>query len=131
MKSLKADVIYLQATHIKNTTKQKLRMGLESEVFQSNFGARARGVAIIIKKNISFEHSCTIGDPNGRFLIVSGKLNGIPVTLINIYGPNFDDPSFFQTEWSRIPDVGDTNIIMGGNFSCVIDASLDSHRRHQ
>ena len=90
LKSLKADVIYLQETHIKNTAKQKLRMGLGSEVFQSNFGARARGVAIIIiKKNISFVHSCTIGDPNGRFLIVSGTLNGIPVTLINIYCPNF------------------------------------------
>ena len=76
LKSLKADVIYLQETHIKNTAKQNLRMGLGSEVFQ--FGARARDVAIIIKKNTSFDYSCTIRDPNGRFLIVSGTLNGIP-----------------------------------------------------
>lgn len=72
-----------------------------------------RGVAIIIKKNVSFDHRCTIGDPNGRFIIVSGTLNCVPVTLIDTYGPNFEDPSFFQTVLSRIPDVGNTNIIMG------------------
>lgn len=80
LKSLNVDIIYLQETHIKNTAKQKLRMGWGSQVFQSNFGARARGVAIIITKNASFDHRCTIGDPNGRFIIVSGTLNGIPVT---------------------------------------------------
>ena len=24
-------------------------------------------------------------------------------------------------------DIGDTNIIMGGNFNCIIDTSLDKH----
>lgn len=52
LKSLKADIIYLQETHIKNTAKQKLRLGWGSQVFQSNFCSRARGVAIIMKKKI-------------------------------------------------------------------------------
>lgn len=56
---------------------------------------------------------------------MSGILNGTPVTLINIYGPNFDDPSFFQTVLNRIPEVGDTNIILGGDFNCIIDVSVD------
>uniref|UniRef100_A0A8D0AHU0 exodeoxyribonuclease III n=1 Tax=Sander lucioperca TaxID=283035 RepID=A0A8D0AHU0_SANLU len=78
LKSLKADIIFLQETHIRNTAKNKLR------------------VAIIIKKNVLFDHGCTIGDPDGRFLMVSGTINCVPVTLINVYGPNFDDPAFFQ-----------------------------------
>lgn len=121
LKNLKADVIYLQETHIKNSAKHKLRIGWGPQIFQSNFGARA----IIIKKNVSFDHRCIIGDPSSRFIIVSGTLNCVPVTSINIYGPNFEDPSFFQTVFSRIPDVGNTNIIMGGYFNYIIDASLD------
>ena len=100
-------------------------MGWGPRIYQSNYGARARGGAIIIKKNVSFEHRCTVSDPNGRFIIVSGTLNSAPVTLINVYGPNFDDPAFFPTVLNGIPDVGNTNIIMGGDINCVLNSLLD------
>ena len=61
LKSLRADVIFLQETHIRNTAKNKLSMGWGSLIYQSNFGARARGVAIIIKKNVLFDHGYTVG----------------------------------------------------------------------
>ena len=37
--------------------------------------------------------------------MVSGTINCVPVTLINVYGPNFDDPAFFQKVLRRIPEV--------------------------
>uniref|UniRef100_A0A8C9X622 exodeoxyribonuclease III n=1 Tax=Sander lucioperca TaxID=283035 RepID=A0A8C9X622_SANLU len=123
LKSLKADVIFLQETHIRNTARNKLSMGWGSQIYQSNFGAR--GVANIIKKNVLFDHGCTVRDPDSRFLIVSGTFNCVPVTLINVYGPNFDDPAFFQTILSRIPEVGKTNIIMRGDFNCILDTLMD------
>ena len=50
----------------------------------------------MIRKNIPFIHSQTISDQRGRYLIVSGTLNSISLTLVNVYGPNFDDPLFFS-----------------------------------
>lgn len=76
-------------------------------------------------QNYLEKRMCKVKDPNGRFRIVSGTLNCVPVTQINVYGPNFDDLAFFQVVLSRIPDVDDTNIIMGGDFNCFMDALLD------
>lgn len=39
LKSLNANVIYLQETDIKNSVKDKLHIGWGSQIFQSNFGA--------------------------------------------------------------------------------------------
>ena len=69
--------------------------------------------------------SLTINDTNGRFLVVTGILNSVPITLVNLYAPNFDNPDFFQKVFNLIPDISSTNIILGGDFNCVLDPLLD------
>ena len=95
------------------------------QLYEANFTAKARGVAILIRKNIPFIKSSTINDPNGRFLIVTGTLNSVPATLVNLYAPNFDNPDFFQRVFNMIPDLSNTNLIIGGDFNCVLDPLLD------
>ena len=126
--TLKADICFLQETHIQKKSAKILCPSWASHVFQSNFSTKARGVAILIKKNIPFVHTQTISDDRGRYLIVSGELNSIPVTLINLYGPNFDDPIFFQNLFNTISNMSNTNLILGGDFNCVLDSVLD--RQH-
>ena len=74
LKSLSADIAFLQETHIRPSERNRLRCRWADQIFQSAFSSKARGVAIIIKKNIDFKHVSTISDPNGRFLIVTGYL---------------------------------------------------------
>ena len=50
LKSLKADIIFLQETHIGPNCQSRLRANWISQVFQASFSAKARGVAIIFKK---------------------------------------------------------------------------------
>lgn len=95
LKSLCADIIFLQETHIKHTSKGKLKVGWVDQLYEANFSTKARGVAILIRKNIPFIKSSVINDPNGRFVIVAGTLNSVPTTLVNLYAPNFDNPDFF------------------------------------
>lgn len=49
---------------------------------------RLRGVAILFKS--------TIADKEGMYLIIAGELYSLPITLINMYGPNTDSPSFYK-----------------------------------
>ena len=93
--------------------------------FQSTFSAKAGGVGILIKKNIPFQHISTKTDPNGRFIIVTGTILTVHVTLLNLYAPNFDDPGFFRGIFRLIPDLATTNLIAGGDFNCVLDTFLD------
>lgn len=56
---------------------------------------------------------------------MTGALHSRPVTLLNIYGPNQDDPEFFRKVLGLIPDISNTNLIIGGDFNCVLDQYLD------
>lgn len=104
LRTIKADMCFLQETHIRKTAAKVLRPSWASYVFQSNFSTKTRGVAILIKN-----HKHTISDDRGRYLIITGELNSTPVTLVNDYGPNFDDPVFFQNLFNTVSSLPDTN----------------------
>lgn len=84
---LKADIAFLQETHLRNTDQHRLRGGWIGQLYHSNFGSKARGAAILISKNIPFVMSGTVSDPMGRYIIVVGRLYGLPVILANILCP--------------------------------------------
>lgn len=77
------------------------------------------------KKNSSFNHISTVTDPNGRFLIVTGYLYSMHVTIVNIYGPNLDDPGFFRKIFNKLTDLSNTNLIVAGDYNLVMDVHLD------
>ncbi|MGL4992428.1 MAG: endonuclease/exonuclease/phosphatase family protein, partial [Sarcina sp.] len=125
LKSLSADVIFLQETHIKATEQRRLRCSWISQVYQSPYTSHARGVAILFRKNIPFQFSSMITDPYGRYIIVSGTINSFPLTFLNIYGPNTDDPNFYKKVFDLLPDGNNSNIIIGGDLNCYLDPYLD------
>lgn len=125
LKSLSGDIIFMQETHIKHNEQWRLRCAWISQIYQSTFSSKARGVAILIRKNVPFEHISTISDPNGRYLIVSVRILSRHVTFLNIYAPNFDDPGFFRKVFNLIPDLSSTHLIAGGDFNTILDCFLD------
>ena len=54
LKSLGPDIIFLQETHLLATECYKLERGWVDQIFCSNYGARARRVAILIKRGTPF-----------------------------------------------------------------------------
>lgn len=125
LRELQADVIFLQETHLKNEAHGKITAKWISQVYHSRFSAKARGVVIIIRKNVPFLHKSTVADKEGRYILVTGEIQNIPIVLLNIYEPNWDDQEFFRKTFSLIPDISSTNLIIEGDFNLVPDAYLD------
>lgn len=96
-----------------------------SRVYHAPFTTRARGVAILFCNTIPFRLKFKIIDPNGRFVLISGYVNASLITLLNIYGPNSDDPTFFRNVFELLPEDRSSNIFIGGDFNCYLDSSLD------
>lgn len=109
LQSLRADVIFLQETHLKNNSHSRLRCRWIQQIYHSNFSAKARGTAILIRRGVPFKHLSTLADRDGRYVMVVGEFHSIPVTLLNVYGPNYDDPEFFKKVLNLIPDISNTN----------------------
>lgn len=130
LKSLSGDIIFLQETHIKHTEQWRLKCNWVSQIYQSTFSSKARGVAILFRRNTPFQHISTISDPNGRYIIVTGHILSRHVTFLNVYAPNFDDPCFFRKIFNLIPDSSTTNLIAGGDFNAVLDCLTDRLSPH-
>lgn len=129
LKKLDMDICFLQKMHLKNQDHNRLRNKWIGQIFHSNFGAKSRGTAILIKKTVPFIASKIIPDSQGRFIIVTGKLYDNLITLVNIYAPNVDDEQFINSLLLKIPDMDSHQLIIGGDFNLVLDSDLDRSSR--
>ena len=55
LQQLNSDIAFLQETHLKNDHVNHLKKSWVSQVFHSQFNAKAKGTAILIHKDIPFE----------------------------------------------------------------------------
>lgn len=125
LKKLNADIVFLQETHLRTQDHFRLKKGWVGQLFHSNFHFKSRGAAILISKSTPFVSSHVTADPLGRFVVVTGRLHNVPLILANIYAPNCDDERFFSNLFASLPDLNAHNLIMGGDFNCVLDSRLD------
>lgn len=84
LKSLKTDIEFLQQSHIKATEQRRLRAKWISQVYQSLFTSKARGVAILFCKSIPFQLASVTMDQNGRYIMITVSITSFPVTFLNI-----------------------------------------------
>lgn len=94
LKNISSDIIFLQETHLRISDHTRLRKPWVGQVYHSSFNSRSRGTAILIHKRVMFLTEQVIFDPEGRFVIVSCVLFQKPVILVNVYAPNWDNPTF-------------------------------------
>lgn len=74
------------------------------------------GVAICFSKRVSFSLEKLVGDPDGRYLLVVGRLEGTQVTLIPYYAPNMGQLPFFRKLLYEVaPELKGTVLFGGGD----------------
>lgn len=125
IKSINADIMFIQETHLRNSDHQKLNRPWIGQVFHSKFNLKTRGVAILIRRNVHFTLHNVLSDINGRYVIACGTLYQKPVVLASVYAPNWDDHSFMKRLLSSIPNLNSYSLILGGDMNCVLDPALD------
>lgn len=125
LQELKGDLCFLQETHLRSSEISRIKKSWMGHYFHSRYSERARGAAIIIHRDTLFEPISSISDPNGRYIIVVGKLLNTPVVLASVYAPTWDDDKFFSKFFSDIPKFADHHLIIGGDFNQVQDIVLD------
>lgn len=124
IKQMKANIIFLQETHLVENDINKVRSRWPGQVHSAFFSSHARGVIILIHKSIPFQLKNKYIDPSGRYIILNGTIVSTQVSLICVYAPNGDDPSFYQNLFLSISSYPGQYII-GGDFNCVLDPTQD------
>ena len=85
----------------------------------------SKGVGILIKNNCSYTIHRSVIDPNGRYVILDLTLLECRLTLVNLYGPNVDNPEFFKEIIKILDEMPNLYQIIGGDFNLVLDNKMD------
>lgn len=119
-------MIYLQEKHseIKDELRWKNEWG--GRIIFAHGTSRSCGVAILIKKSLNLRILDIFTDKiEGRFVVLNIEYEGSKYTLCNLYGPNNDNPEFFQKVFKIIELCGNDYKVTAGDFNLVMDNDLD------
>ena len=124
LKHNKADIAFIQETHFVNEEAVKLKRAWVRHVFHSSFSSKRNRVIILVNQNLNFILLKEVKDDEGRMVCVQALINGITMTLCNIYAPNKGDPNFFHEVNKTLGEM-EGQIILAGDFNQVSDPLLD------
>ena len=127
-------ITFLQECHTTITDESIWKRSVEGQVFFSHGTSNARGTVTIIPKYVQFETLEVISDPNGRFVVVKGKLGDTEVNLINTYLPTQDKPKEqIQIIEQILPHIQNNihNTIWGGDFNIYMSPNKDQYQNKE
>lgn len=105
LKKEKAQIALLQETHLSQSEHAKLkRMGFKYVFSSSVKSKHKRGVATLISSTLNYEHISEISDDEGRFVRVTGRIEGSDITILNVYAPPESDWSFYRSIFDLMVD---------------------------
>lgn len=123
LKSLDCGVAMLQDTHLKDAESAKLRQRWVGQVYSAPGTGASGGVSILIAKRLSFR--LKIVGKDGRYIIMSGLLQNIKCTLVNVYSPNIGQTKFLSRLNVILSQFAADSIFMGGDLNLVSDPVVD------
>lgn len=123
------DVAFLQETHCVSNSENIWRAEWGGDMHFSNGSTNARGVAILIKRDLDIKIRHSFKDEDGRLLVLIIEKKEELFLIANVYAPTQDRPE----EQIKLMDLlEDTisgfdvqNIIVGGDLNICMDPLLD------
>lgn len=126
LKKERAQIALLQETHMNQADHLRLRRRGFKHVFSSSVKSKhKRGVAILISGTLNYEHISEISDEEGRFVRVTGSIEGSEITILNVYAPPGSDWAFYRKIFDLMVGSQGT-VVCGGDFNFRLDPTLDS-----
>lgn len=127
LKEKNHQIFCLQETHSIISDEAQWRDEWEGPIFFSHGSRRSKGVMILFKKQLDFMMISSQTDNHGRWIILNINVAQKNLCLVNLYGPNTDEPIFFEKISDTIQDLQGTYeyIIVAGDYNTVLNSAID------
>ena len=91
------------------------------ESYFSSYNSNSRGVAVLFNNNFEFKVKDIDKGDRGSYIILTVRIKEIDILLVNLYGPNRDEPEFYNTLKEKIMELDNPNVILAGDRNMVLD----------
>ncbi|KAF7653255.1 hypothetical protein LDENG_00085580 [Lucifuga dentata] len=120
-----AKIAFLQETHLSESEHAKFKkMGFRYVYFSYKLGHK-RGVAILISNGLNYKHIAETKDESGRYVKVTGRIEGNEITLLNVYAPPGSEWLLYRQIFVLMVNSQGV-VICGGDFNIRLNPLLDS-----
>ena len=128
LKQKQYHLIFLQETHSTSGIEKSWGYDWHGEIFWSHGYSKSRGVAICISGKTGYKIVNTLCDINGRYIAIHASVNDIDPTLVSMYGPNKDDPDFYDKFFENLNSFAKCEIIIFGDLNLIFDNTMHKKR---
>ena len=118
VRNKKYNIICLQDVHINAQLEPFITSEWGYEVFFSSFTNSSRGVMILMNNNFEYKVERVKTDKNGNYIILDIIIQGKRITLVNLYGPNQDNPNFYTNIKQKVSEFENDQVL------CVVIGTL-------
>lgn len=80
----------------------------------------------MISNKVNFDFISEHKDKEGRYIMVKGKIDGVLVSLLNVYIPPGSDWAFYKQVLGLFATQSQGIPICGGNFNIRLHPKMDS-----
>ena len=127
LKSKNYNIYCLQDTHFTSEIESSIRSMWGFDCFFSSFSSNSRGVSILFNNNFEYEVLKEKRDLNGNYLALDVVIDKQKLTLLSLYGPNMDNPDFYDQIMNIIEDFGNERYLLCGDFNLVLCPHIDCY----
>lgn len=121
----KADIISAQETHFQTSNCPKCSNKNFPHIYLATSPSKRKGILLAFKNTITWQPKEIITDPEGRYIIATGKVNGLPLTIVSLYAPNTHQLRFLQRLLKAINKVKYGNLLLSGDFNLTTNPEID------
>lgn len=125
VRSRKFNIICLQDTHLNPKLESFVKSEWGFDAYFSSYTTNSRGVMILINNNFEQKVNRVKTDNNGNFIILDMTIEGKNITLVCLYGPNEDNPQFYENLILKVTEFENEQVIMCGDWNLVLDTNMD------
>ena len=128
-KKLDVDIVCLQETHSVVNDEVIWRSEWGGKIIFDHGESDARRVAIMINPNRNYEIIKYENSGNGHLIVAEINVNGIELSIVNVYAPNKDNPQFFVNLIEKVNICKITKKVIVVDFNLVLENECDAHNR--
>lgn len=121
-------IAFIQESHLSDSEHKKRKRSWASQVYYSSHSSGRRcGVAILVHSLLQFCMHSKFTDKEGRIILVNGSICGVTISMLNIYAPNENIPTFIKKVNEFSMEKAKGIMLIGGDFNCVFSNRLDQN----
>ena len=127
-----ANIILFSDTRLSAEIEPLVKAEWGGKVNFASFSSQARGVAIFFTKKLAINivEDTIYNDKSGNFTVLNFTYENSVITLGCIYGPNEDNPDFYQnvvTYQTEICQQSSDFTIIGGDWNISLSQEMDTY----